>query len=198
MNVKIIKVLTILLLLAQATLFGQQGTSFVKTKGALQNKALCGIEFLNETSVYINIASITSISKQIYIAGPLEVREFSIDTNGNSQIRIYHASPIDPQNQISTAANKLPTEIASRAKPHIETAVEKANAVKEKVPFANDAEKNAGISNVYKIYPSTTHSKTLEFAVATKEAFDSLYKQFQEAFSSNKSELLSSTLFKEI
>ena len=198
MNVKTIKILTVLLLLAQSALLGQQGSSFVKTKGALQNKALCGIEFLNETSVYINIASITSISKQVYIAGPLEVREFSIDTNGNSQIRIYHASPIDAQSQLNAASNKLPGEAAGRVKPHLETAVDKVNAAKEKIPFAKDAEKNASLAGVYKIYPSTTHSKTLEFAVASKEAFEALYKQFQEAFSSNKSELLSSTLFKEI
>lgn len=194
MNIKIINIFTILFLIAQAT----ASAAFVKTSGALQNKALCGIEFKNETSIYINVDSIISISRQIYIAGPVEVHEFAIDTSGNSQIRIYHSKTIDVQKQVDAVAERLPKDISEKVKPAIDTVIEKSNAVKNRIPYSDDVQKNATISNVYKVYPTTTHAKTLEFTVMSKEDFENLYNQFKEAFTSNKYELLKSTLFKEI
>ncbi|MBR4598368.1 MAG: hypothetical protein IKO42_08250 [Opitutales bacterium] len=174
-----------------------QSTVFAKTRGNFANKMVCGIEFLNGTSVYINIQTIASVSKQNYIAGPLEVSEIVIDTTGNSQIRIYNARPVDPQKQAEILSNKMPADLKSKASPAMQTLVEKANAAKDKIPFAQEAEKNASLSNVYKIYPSTTHSKTLEFTVSSKDALDSLYTQFSGAFCSQNNETLSQALFSE-
>ncbi len=191
---KIIKFFAILFLMMQTASYA----SIVKTKGGIQNRELCGIEFKNETSVFINIATITSISKQIYILPPLEVHEFVIDTSGNSQIRIYHTKHIDIAKQVEVATSKLPEDLAMKLRPKMQSLTEKVNSAKENLPFAQDVEKKATLTNVYKVYPTTTHAKTLEFSVALKEDFDDLYKQFQEAFTSNKSETLSAALFKEI
>ena len=197
--IKTAKLFALAGLMACHAAFAQEAPSsvFAKTRGKFANKAVCGIEFMNGTSVYTNIQTITSVSKQSYIAGPLEVSEIVIDTSGNSQIRIYNARPIDPQKQAQTLSGKMPADLQSRAAPAMQTIVEKANAAKDKIPFSQDAEKNASLSNVYKVYPSTTHSKTLEFAVSSKEALDSLYAQFSGAFCSQDNETLSQALFSE-
>lgn len=197
MNIRLSKLFAVFALMLPLAIFAQQQTVFVKTKGNIVNKNVCGIEFINGTSVYINIPSIASISKQNYIAGPLEVSEISIDTAGNSQIRIYCASPADAQKLAGSAADRLPPDLKARAQPALQTIVEKANAAKEKIPYAAGAEKNAALANVYKVYPSTTHSKTLEFAVASKDALDSLYKLLSDAFCSANNETLSQSVFSE-
>ena len=195
MNIK--KLPALLALALPLAVFAQEATVFVKTKGNIQNKNVCAVEFANGTSVYINIQTITSISKQNYIAGPLEVAEISIDTTGNSQIRIYCATPIDAQKQAENLSSRLPSDLRGHAQPALQTVVEKANAAKGKIPFAQDAEKNASLANVYKVYPSTTHSKTLEFAVASKDALDSLYRLLTDAFASANNETLSQSVFSE-
>ena len=197
--IKTAKIFALLGLAACQAAFAQEAQSsiFAKARGNFANKMVCGIEFLNGTSVYINIQTITSVSKQSYIAGPLEVSEIVIDTSGNSQIRIYNARPVDPQKQAEALSNKLPSDLKSKAAPAMQTLVEKANAAKDKIPFSQESEKNASLSNVYKVYPATTHSKTLEFAVASKDALDSLYSQFSSAFCSQNNETLSQALFSE-
>ncbi|MBR6388636.1 MAG: hypothetical protein IKS15_00745 [Opitutales bacterium] len=197
MNIRLSKLFAVFALMLPLAIFAQQQTVFVKTKGGIVNKNVCGIEFINGTSVYISIPSIASISKQNYIAGPLEVAEISIDTTGSSQIRIYCATPIDAQKHAESLSNRLPQDLKAHAQPALQTVVEKANAAKGKIPFAQDAEKSAAAANVYKIYPSTTHSKTLEFAVASKDALDSLYKLLTDAFASANNETLSQSVFSE-
>lgn len=140
-----------------------------RTQNALRQKTVFGIVFDSESSVYVNANLVASISKQEYILGTLFVSEIVIDTVGNSQIRIYNSSPLDPTKIKEKARKMLPT--------HLQSATEIASyAEKAKGNIEETADVNlSGVSTVYKEYPATTHSKTIEFAVSDPDELNELY-----------------------
>ncbi len=141
-----------------------------RTQDALNQKSIFGISFENGASVYVNSATVTSISKQEYILGTLFVSEIVIDTTGNSQIRIYNSSPLDPTKIKEKMRKVLPTQAQAAAE--VASYAEMAKGHIEDTSQMN----LSGVTSVYKEYPVTTHSKTLEFAVSTPEELDSLYE----------------------
>lgn len=140
-----------------------------RTQNALKQKNVFGIVFDSETSVYVNANLVSSISKQEYILGTLFVSEIVIDTGGNSQIRIYNSSPLDPTKIKEKARKILPTKLQSATE--IASYAEKAKGKIEEVSDMN----LSGVSTVYKEYPTTTHSKTIEFAVSDPDELGELY-----------------------
>lgn len=140
-----------------------------RTQDALRQKNVFGIIFDGESSVYVNANLVASISKQEYILGTLFVSEIVIDTSGNSQIRIYNSSPLDPTKIKEKARKILPTHLQSATE--IASYAEKAKGKIEEVSDMN----LSGVSTVYKEYPTTTHAKTIEFAVSNPDELNELY-----------------------
>ena len=141
-----------------------------RTQDALRQKNVFGIIFGSDSSVYVNAASVSSISKEEYILGTLFVSEIVIDTNGNSQIRIYNSSPLDPTKIKEKARKMLPTKLQSATE--IASYAEKAKGKIEETAGIS----LSGVSTVYKEYPATTHSKTIEFAVSDPDELNELYE----------------------
>lgn len=165
-----IRFLTAAALVAASAAAAQTKAGFVKISDALENRAIFAVEFEDGTSAYVNERTLVSISRQDYVAGPLEVSEIVIETTGNTQIRIYRAAPVSPEKLARKGAAKLsgiPGEMAQEA-------LNQAEAMSPNLPPELQIE--AGSTIVYKDYPATTHAKTAEFAVEKREDIDALYE----------------------
>lgn len=163
-------------LFATAACLANQVSALTVDTSTIKNKALFGLEFPDETSFYAQADTVVSISKQTYSAGPLEVTEISIELAGSSsQIRIYCATAPAMEKAADAAADKLPEQ----AKPYAQI----PDAARDKLQKADKKISEIGnVSKVVKVYPSTTHSHTLEFVVPNTEELEELYKQLKEDF----------------
>lgn len=163
------KTLTILL---AAFLFGSLGALQVKNE-ALKNRGMFAISFKNGASIYMKARTIASISKQEYYIGFLQVSEVVIESEGGvSQIRIYHSATVDPADVARKAAQKDTSGTADK----FAAATEYANRTKAAVESYSKVQTKQKSDAVYKEYPATTHSKTLEFVVDDLGELEALYE----------------------
>ena len=137
----------------------------------IKNKGVFGISFPSGPSIYMNSMSVSSISLQDYISGTTSVTEIVIDSQGGvSQVRIYHVEPANAAEAAEAALSKAPGNLSNLA-----AAAGKAGEIKSQL------EKRLEISppttdQVYKQYPQTTHTRTVEFAVDSLKELTDLYK----------------------
>jgi len=147
----------------------------VKVKeNALRNKRLFGIEMPNGLqSFYGRHDRINSVSLQEYQAGPYAVTEVVIDMASSPlQLRLYHT--------------EIPSvDKAKGAAP--DTPMNNRNVPESVQRLADRGRDTANSSEppVIKDYPITTHAKTLEFRVTTKEELESFYRSFVGIFTQN-------------
>lgn len=150
------------------------------------------IEFPNETSFAGRAADVLSVSKQQYISGPFQVSEIVIlMRRGVSQLRIYHAIPIESGKVLEQIENRAPDSLkepSSRLK-SMHDALESTPIIEK---AKKDFQETTKIVTVVKDYPFATHAKTLEFIVSDKKEFDELYDALVERFS-GRGELICKT-----
>lgn len=109
---------------------------------------------------------ITSVSKHEYLLdGSLVVTEVSIDTVGNSLVRFYQITPLDTS---STTANTL----IKRGQELLDQAGQKTGTNAHEM--------------VVKQYPTTTHSKIVEYRLLDIKDLEALYKSIQDAWESGR------------
>lgn len=112
----------------------------------------------------VALRTITSISIHQYtLDNSLIVDEVTIDTTGNSLVRFYSISPIGPGGEID-----LTQDLLNRGK-----------------ELLDEAGESTGISlnnMVVKQYPTTTHAKTIEFRLTTKENVQKLYQSIARSW----------------
>ncbi len=148
----------------------------IKVKeNALRNKRLFGIEMpTNLQSFYGRHDRLNSVSLQEYQAGPYKVTEVVIDiASSPCQVRIYHTE-VGSLQDAHAAAPTGPTD----KKPNIPSQVQKvADKGRSKINEINPP--------VIKDYPITTHAKTIEFRVSTKEELEEFYRLFVGAYTQN-------------
>lgn len=166
---------TIPILLVLGALLAITPAEAVKVKDdALRNKRLFGIEMPEGLqSFYGRHDRINSVSLQEYQAGPYAVTEVTIDMASSPlQLRLYHTEVANIQD-LQKAAPQTPGNTAKIS----DSVVKAANKGTDR---ANSAD-----PPVIKDYPLTTHAKTLEFRVSTKEELEAFYRIFVGAYTQN-------------
>ncbi len=119
-------------------------------------------------SFLVALSKITSVSKHQYLLdGSLIVTEVTIDTLGDSLVRIYQITPAAENSNLAT-----PVRVVERGKELLERVGQRTGS-----DFNN---------MVHKQYPTTTHSKTIEFRVADAGTLDALHNSVRRAWMTGK------------
>ncbi|PTX98202.1 hypothetical protein DB345_05040 [Spartobacteria bacterium LR76] len=126
------------------------------------------IEFPGGTYV-VRIASIVSVSTQEYVVdNAARVVELNISTSGSELLRAYYIEPNVPQ---------APGGIGQST----------VNFAKEKIAEALDRTDTGDVwRKVVKNYPTTTHARTIEYRLASREQVDALFKNLQRALKNGR------------
>ena len=115
-------------------------------------------------SFLVALSKITSVSKHQYLLdGTLIVTEVTIDTLGDSLVRIYHLRPAAEDSTLSG-----PSRIVERGRDLLDRAGQRTGTDPN--------------SQVHKKYPLTTHSKTIEFRVQDEATLDALLGSVRTAW----------------
>lgn len=119
-------------------------------------------------SYLVALSRITSVSKHEYLLdGNLIVTEVTIDTLGDSTIRVYQITPAAQYGNLATGR-----KIVERGKDLLDRAGQRTGA---------------DVNNmVHKQYPTTTHSKTIEYRVKDLGTLDALLNSVRTAWISGK------------
>lgn len=116
----------------------------------------------------VALSKITSISKHEYLLdGNLIVTEVNIDTLGDTTMRVYQ---ITPAAEYGTLAS--PQRVIERGKELLERAGQRTGADLETM--------------VHKQYPTTTHTKTVEYRVKSLQTLGALHDSARTAWVSGK------------
>lgn len=110
----------------------------------------------------VAVRNIVSVSSHEYLVdGAVRVVEMNIDTLGSVLARFYFIEPNKPNIPVGAAA-------VDKAQELLKEAVEKTG---------QDAWKK-----VVKNYPTTTHARTVEYRLQTREDLNRLFEAAEEAF----------------
>jgi len=115
----------------------------------------------------VALSKITSVSLHSYVLdGTLVVTEVTVDTEGVSQVRFYHLEPVSAESlsAVTTALERI-QDVADTATGRV--GLDQHNMVQKK-------------------YPLTTHSKTIEYRLQTRESLLKLYDSAKRSFSSGR------------
>ncbi|HWL52780.1 MAG TPA: hypothetical protein VNQ90_10110 [Chthoniobacteraceae bacterium] len=113
----------------------------------------------------VSIPQIVSIGMHEYVVdGAARVTELNIDTTGNALVRYYYLEPITPQTPMAVGQSAL-TKLK-------ELAEEAASRVDEEETWRK----------VVKTYPGSTHARTIEFRVDSKEQLTKIFNSADQAF----------------
>ncbi len=119
-------------------------------------------------SYVVSLSSISSVSKHTYVIdGHLKVIEVVVDTLGNSLARFYYITPVSED-----ANSAIAGKIAERGKELLDKVGERT-----------------GINTstmVAKQYPTTTHSKTVEFRISDEGDLNALLTSVRKAWMNAK------------
>jgi len=119
-------------------------------------------------SYLVALSKITSVSKHQYLLdGTLVVTEVTIDTLGDSLVRVYQITPAAENSNLAT-----PARVVERGKEFLERVGQRTGS---------------DLNNmVHKQYPTTTHSKTVEFRVRDLGTLDALHASVTKAWVSGR------------
>ncbi len=125
---------------------------------ALPNPQLFGLRFTGAGGEFIGKAgNIGAVSLQKYVTAAFEITELNIDMeNSPTQLRIYNTAPL--QSSTVLPGNRTVNNPLNRINPAYTDKVNKL---------------------VFKDYPATTHSKTLEFKVGSQQDILDLHAQIR-------------------
>jgi hypothetical protein len=121
-------------------------------------------------SYTVAIRSITAVSSHEYILDAVaRVVEVNIDTTGTLLARFYVIEPLTPSGPV--AAPQMTLEKLQQAVTEATTQVTGQEPIWRKV---------------VKNYPTTTHSRTVEYRLDSREQLHKLYESADEAFRKNR------------
>ncbi len=113
--------------------------------------------------------TITSISQHQYIVdGAARVFEVTVDTSGSQTARFYYIEAVGEGSPLSIGKN----------------AIDRIKSVAEGVTSRAGADEVW--TQVVKNYPTTTHARTAEFRVDSKEVLDIIYKHVHRFWAEEK------------
>ena len=170
------KLLSILALLALAPVAMAQDTANPNSTSNSKDKAYeDGLDHkgfwqgvMPGGSYLVALSRITSISKHEYLPdGNLIVTEVTIDTLGDTTMRVYQITPAAQYGTLATGR-----KIVERGRDLLDRAGQRTGA---------------DVANmVHKQYPTTTHSKTVEFRVKDLGTLNALVSSARTAWMSGK------------
>ena len=169
------KNLTALLIVA----FSYQLSAVSVTKLGMQNKAVFGIEFPEESRAYYSKeAGVQSISTQEYITANFRVIELNIVNYGSALLRIYYSRPLRPgelQQAMSDGAGAMGIQggssiIQRPLPPQVQALADRAAGVSKAVTG----------TEVMKEYPIATHARTIEFRIGSREELLELHQELKK------------------
>jgi hypothetical protein len=115
--------------------------------------------------------TVTNISLHDYIAPPYKVVELTINTHGQSLLRIYHSQLLSPTELADTLGNLNSTyQQATKFRQPIEHA---AQRVEQKMTSIVET---PTVTTVIKEYPIATHAKNIEYRLSRLSELLDLYK----------------------
>ena len=115
----------------------------------------------------VALDQISSVSQASYLLdGGLVVTEVTVDTSGNSLARFYFIEPVSPE-ALDAVAKSL-----QQARDLIDKAAKTAGFDQQNM--------------VQKKYPVTTHAKTVEFRLLSREALTGLYASIKRSYTSGR------------
>lgn len=126
------------------------------------------IEFPGGTYV-VKTSAIVSLSTQEYVVdNAARVVELNISTSGSELLRAYYIEPNVPNSPNGIGQSTL-------------------NFAKEKISEAMERTDTADVwRKVVKNYPTTTHARTIEYRLASREQVESLFKNLQRALKNGR------------
>ncbi len=141
------------------------------------NKDYFGIEFPNGTLFMAKHSKIISVAEQVYWLNGIIIKEISIDfENADTLLRIYSMRLPGPKDMIDKAQNTIPKADGQKMTSVFSSARDRAEKLEEKLNNHTEYSKViAGANIVSKVYPSTTHAKTIEYAVADEKELDTFH-----------------------
>lgn len=164
-----------------AALFSPLAADAVQLKpNAIPNRGVFGVELAGtDAQFYARADQVLSVSWQEYTTGTYIVSEVVVDmANSGQQIRIYSlrvpgtAETLDAAgNVISSASPSGSSPLAGRALPTVARNYEDR---------ANAAVGKSTAQMPVKVYPTTTHTKTVEYVVGSRGELLSFYKSFRD------------------
>ena len=164
-------------LLATAAL-APQADAFQMTKKAIRNQGIFGIKVANtDMAFYGRADAVLSISFQEYTTGSFIVAEVVIDMkDSNQQFRIYNTRPVGTADVANRANRASAANSQNRG-------LDPKEASKLPIPGplgileskVNNVVNSTAGDIVVKTYPTTTHAKTVEMVVSTKDELKLLY-----------------------
>ncbi len=121
----------------------------------------------------VALRSIVSVSTHEYIVdGAARVTEANVDTTGSMTVRFYYLEPIVATSPLGIGQSTL-------------------NKVQELGKEAMDRTGQGEIwQKVMKSYPATTHARTIEYRVETRDQLDKIFKSAETAFRLNRNTTL--------
>ena len=164
-------------LLATAALT-PQADALQMTKKAIRNQGIFGIKVANtDMAFYGRADAILSISFQEYTTGSFIVAEVVVDMkDSNQQFRIYNTRPVGTADVANRANRASAANSQNRG-------LDPKEASKLPIPGplgileskVNNVVNSTAGDIVVKTYPTTTHAKTVEMVVSTKDELKLLY-----------------------
>jgi hypothetical protein len=155
-----------------------QADAFQMTKKAIRNQGIFGIKVANSDMAFYGRAdAILSISFQEYTTGSFIVAEVVIDMkDSNQQFRIYNTRPVGTADVANRANRASAANSQNRG-------LDPKEASKLPIPGplgileskVNNVVNSTAGDIVVKTYPTTTHAKTVEMVVSTKDELKLLY-----------------------
>jgi hypothetical protein len=113
----------------------------------------------------VAIRCIVSVSEHEYIVdGAARVTEVNVDTLGSMAVRFYYLEPLTPNSPIGLG----------------QSAINKAQELAQNL--ATRAGQEEVWQKVVKSYPTTTHARTIEYRLESKDDLDKLFKSADKAF----------------
>ncbi len=133
----------------------------------IPNTELFGLKIGRGGEYFGRVQSINSISLQNYRTAAFRVTELVIDMTGSPlQLRIYHAAPVTPADAPETRASELPGSREARLRTS-----QIMRRASDEVPLDEML--------LFKEYPVTTHAKTIEFTVGSRQDLLDLHEELK-------------------
>lgn len=138
---------------------------------AFKNLSLFGIEFVeSEQEFFAKVSAIQSIALQEYVTSAFRVTELNIEVVGmSSQVRIYATEVLDVNEVAAFGTPQGMPPGAPPMPPMPESVMGASKSVRESFAPA------VVPVDVVKTYPITTHARTIEFQLSSRDGVQELY-----------------------
>lgn len=174
---------TSILPLAAGLLIPHAADALQLRPNAIPNRGIFGVELAGtDSQFYARADQVLSVSWQEYTTGTYIVSEVVIDiANSGQQIRLYSLRVPGAAETLDAAGNVASSASPSGSTPSMSRAL--PSAAKNIEDRANDAVGKAAAQMPVKVYPTTTHAKTVEYVVGSRAELLSFYRAFRDLLS---------------